>query len=256
MKKDLNYTFNWIDINGFELGNFADDKEVMSYLISLRGREIFHMAGIDLKKDKDFLLTSIKRDPNIWYDLEIYADADVNYSYDKDIVLNVINHTDFIPMMFNDTDYRFYDTIFSDDNLSNDRDILLAIADKTPDELMYAGEEAKANKKTVLNIISKYGCFLEWVSDELKDDFEVVMEAITNDIHSFKYASQNLRYNKKLVAYAVNLIVYKACSDNIDIEDELESIISYTNKDCVDYINNYIKTNLNHDICLIKKKNN
>ena len=259
MDKFFDYNFTWIDINGYEFGSFEDDIEVMKYLVALRGKDVFFMASERLQSDKEFVLFSIRRDPSIWMELNFYCNMydDLDFIYDKDIVLTVIKHKNFLPMLdsyLESDDYDFYDTIFNKNRLKYDRDILTAIAEVDSEALKDYDEFDHLNKRTIMAIVNKCGSLLGYVPDEYKDNEEIVIEAISNDIHAFKYASSRLRFDKKIVAYAINSIIYRMCNEKIDIKDELNEIMSYTNKQGLKYIDNYLKNNLNDDICFVKMK--
>ena len=55
------------------------------------------------------------------------------------------------------------------------------------------------NKEEVLKEVKGNGCALEFTSDTLKDDFDVVMTAVKNDWRAFRWASEKLKDNKDLV---------------------------------------------------------
>lgn len=58
------------------------------------------------------------------------------------------------------------------------------------------------NKKDVLDVVKINGCSLQYASDELKDDYEIVLEACRREGYNLKYASERLRTNENIVLFA------------------------------------------------------
>ena len=73
--------------------------------------------------------------------------------------------------------------------------------------------ELKNDKEVVLNAVQKNGAVLEYASDELKNDKEVVLQAIQIYACSLKYVSDELKNDKE-----VESIVNAAASDLKDTQ--------------------------------------
>ena len=98
-------------------------------------------------------------------------------------------------------------------DLQNDPIILYLSAKKCPEVLkdkdMYLRTAVKnlieeySNKEKVLNKVQEYGMQLEYASDELKNDRDVVEKAITSCGAAIKFASNELKNDKDLAIKAV-----------------------------------------------------
>jgi hypothetical protein len=51
-------------------------------------------------------------------------------------------------------------------------------------------------------LIFECGCCLEYAGEKLKDDFNIVHEAVKNNGFSLEHASENLRKNHKIINIA------------------------------------------------------
>lgn len=84
--------------------------------------------------------------------------------------------------------------------------------------LQYASHRLKNNKEIVLNALDKDGLTLRFVSEKLKDNKNIVLYAIKNEQsntscpQAFQYASERLKNDKSFVAQALakdsNIIDY------------------------------------------------
>ena len=158
-----------------------DDEVLMSLVLadckciaSLYGsKEIFDICPIEIKE-----LISNNRRYLLWF-LDSFNDA---------IVLKDVN-------------YKWYD----------DRDFILLISDKCDIPFDLLNDKYMDDKEIVLKLvshISRVGLFLEKVSDRLKKDKEVVMEAIKRDIHTLEYASDALKSDKEFILELVKQDVW------------------------------------------------
>lgn len=60
-----------------------------------------------------------------------------------------------------------------------------------------------STRDKALTEVKRSGLLLEQVKDEWKNDFEIVLTAVTNDGHAFVYASQELQKNKEIALAAI-----------------------------------------------------
>ena len=86
-----------------------------------------------------------------------------------------------------------------------DKAYLLTMVQKRPYTLLidFASTEMKDDKELMLQAVKTVGGALEFASDRLKDDYEVVLEAVKNDGWVICYASERLRNEKEIVLTAV-----------------------------------------------------
>lgn len=67
---------------------------------------------------------------------------------------------------------------------------------------MYEIEQLKENsdnKQFYMDAVKESGLFIEWASDELKNDKELVMEAVKQNPGALEFASTQLKANKQVV---------------------------------------------------------
>ena len=88
--------------------------------------------------------------------------------------------------------------------------------------LQYASEELKKDKDVVMVAVAQNGLALEYASDELKNDKEVVMAAVTQKGLALQYASAELKNDKEVVLAAVaqNVLALKYASDDLKNNDK------------------------------------
>jgi hypothetical protein len=72
--------------------------------------------------------------------------------------------------------------------------------------------EILSNKEFISTLVLTNASVLAFVNDKFKDDYDIVILAVTNDNNSLKYASVNLRGNSKLFEYCLRNRTSKDCS--------------------------------------------
>jgi len=126
----------------------------------------------------------------------------------KSFALELIN-MDLIKKKRNSKNYRLCLKFFSD-NLRNDKDVVAAATRKDLRELQYASKELQNDRDLILNVpISEerknaYEHILAYVGERLKNDKEVVMDAIDKDgIYSLDYAGEAICDDKEFMLLAI-----------------------------------------------------
>jgi hypothetical protein len=69
--------------------------------------------------------------------------------------------------------------------------------------LEYASEDLRGDKEVVFKAVEKHGSSLKYASDALKDDKEVVLKAVEKYGSSLEFASERLQKNPEIVFAAV-----------------------------------------------------
>jgi hypothetical protein len=88
--------------------------------------------------------------------------------------------------------------------LHNDRDIIIAAAQGLHHNVLeYASENICNDREVVLISVNYFGTSLKYASVSLRADKEVVLAAVQKNPWSLKYASENLRADKEVVLAAV-----------------------------------------------------
>ena len=145
-----------------------------------------------LKYDKDIILEVIKKNNNQYKN--IYKNLPDNLKADKQIILEVIKIN--IELLY-----------YAPFVIINDYDIIMEAININPfNGLKYASEQLKDNYDIVLKAVEKNGYALQFASNKLKDNFNIVYTALTKGKSSkccFKYASNKLKGNKDIVHVAI-----------------------------------------------------
>ena len=81
----------------------------------------------------------------------------------------------------------------------------MAAVSKYGYNLQYASDELKNDKEVVLASVNKDGDALEFASDELKNDKEVVLAALNKYVSPLQYASEELKNDKNIIIQAVQI---------------------------------------------------
>lgn len=114
--------------------------------------------------------------------------------------------------------------------LTDKKEIISEIKTGTVSLLDYASQEIKADKEVILEAVKHYGWALSYGSDELKADKEVVSEAVSQYGRALQYASDELRNDRKIVLKAIenNGIAFMYISEEFknDIDIVLAALFS------------------------------
>jgi hypothetical protein len=104
---------------------------------------------------------------------------------------------------------------YASEKMKNDEDVVLEAMKPSEFDFLYycygyqplpfqfASYNIRNNKNIVIKLLKENGLVLEWVSDRLKDDEEVVLEAIKQNCLAIKFASYSVRNNKKIAMIAI-----------------------------------------------------
>ena len=101
--------------------------------------------------------------------------------------------------------------------------------------LSIASEELTKNQNFFLEILQKNkyieGSILEYASDDLKNDNEIVQKAVVNNPHNLEHASEDLRNDKEIVLAAVRKDgkVLEFASE--DLQNDKEIVLAAVKKD-------------------------
>ena len=93
-----------------------------------------------------------------------------------------------IPEKFRDNIYLAKKAVFANRGYST-----------RPQNLTAFSEKVKGNKQLALELLNAQHDVLEYLSDDLKDDIEIVRIAVRNDIDQLQYASDNIKSDKSFV---------------------------------------------------------
>lgn len=92
--------------------------------------------------------------------------------------------------------------------------------------LEFASERLKNNRDIVMYAVERYGCALAFAGEKLRDDREIVLTAVRQDGIALAFASLNLRADYRIVSEAV-----RQCEDAIEYASEdLKRILNKSQK--------------------------
>jgi hypothetical protein len=108
------------------------------------------------------------------------------------------------------------------------------------DLLKNASNELKNNYDIVLRSVMRYPLSLEFASNDLRDDIDIVFTAVSSDPLSFKFASNRLKNNKIIISECMRCTSnINYISDNIKYDiDFILSFIMYHSKIPIYIFNN------------------
>lgn len=234
------YEFKHEDVDKNYLSNKA-------YIIEY-SKSLFKKADKSLKKDKEFVIKVLKKEPRAleFVDKSLLKDreviltairqegwllrfADINLKADRELVkialesngrlseidLSLRDDPEILKiakdMMLSNQDGHYLR--FAGNHLNNDKDIVLRAVTENWVELEYAGQQAKDNKEIVLTAITSGGSALEYASPRLKGDKSIVMTAIKNRSSAVRFANKTLTKDKEVALAVLRL------GDNLEYLD-------------------------------------
>jgi hypothetical protein len=89
--------------------------------------------------------------------------------------------------------------------------------------LEYASDRIKNDREVILNAVKNNGKILRFASDELKNDREIVLIAVKNWGLSLQYGSKNLRADKEVVLAAMkeNSLAFKYADESLKTDKDI-----------------------------------
>jgi hypothetical protein len=170
----------------------------------------FFEISDELKKDRDIVLLAIKKDGrNFEYlDDEFKVDGEIIKASFKtkhipfrEIFINapssVLNEPEIANFCLK-KDLRTLE--YLNENYSDNKQLLIDLKVCT---LEYMSDKLKHDKDVVLNCVSQLGNKLQFASADLQDDYDVVLTAVKNEGDALRYASERLRTDPKIVKAAI-----------------------------------------------------
>lgn len=89
----------------------------------------------------------------------------------------------------------------------------------------------KCSKKQALEYVRQHGYLLQYLSDELKDDYDVVLSALKENPSTFKYASERLRDNKELALISMKDFGYSLEFASCRLKSDKEVVLTAVTRD-------------------------
>ncbi|MBA3721276.1 MAG: DUF4116 domain-containing protein [Parachlamydiaceae bacterium] len=190
LKKDRDVVIAAVNQKGVALGyslciGTRNDKVVVMVAISQDGWALKY-AHDDLKKDRDVVIAAVTQKGKALK----YAHDDLKK--DRDVVLAALNKN---PKAIEFVNFEILDVLSENDYLFKE------ILDYYfhPRNINKFLEYARDKKKLVKAAVSKNGLYLQYTSEDMKNDKEVVMAAAIQNIEALKFASIALQNNRVFV---------------------------------------------------------
>ena len=201
------------EISGNEITNFEyeeiDDIEIKK----IKLEESLNNIIIKNKCIYNNNIIVLINDNNLIYINFIYLENEnLIFSIYKNFTNHFVNnHNEYLLICMNiNTDINYLDKIFNDYytydfnvDLVQDYYFAYFFVSINGNILYYLSNEFKENKEIVLIAVENSGYALEFVSDKFKEDEEIVIEAIKEDGNAIQFASNTLKKNKSFILEAV-----------------------------------------------------
>jgi hypothetical protein len=154
-----------------------------------------YCASDRLKGNKEIVLTAICNDDSD--DQSVLEIVSDELSNDREVVLAAIQQ-------------HYFALEFASNELRGDKEVVLIAVQKNGLALQFASNELRGNKEVVLAAVQQDGIALQFASNELKNNLEVVLAAVEKDGLALEFASNKLKNNLEVVLAAVqqNGLVY------------------------------------------------
>jgi len=239
---------------------FKDDNEIVKLAVQNDGLALRY-ASSNLKNDKEIVklavennILSIQYANEIQIDNILLDDQEIKnnnkiknnkiwiyiikkYNNDKNFILNIIKDKPFA-------------LIYASDIVKQDSEIISKLVEiiTTKDSLalQYASDELKNNFDIVKLAVGDNGLALQYAGDELKNNFDIVKAAIENNPSALQYASNELKNNFDIVKLSVgnNGLALQYASDELKNNFYIVKLAVGDNGLALQYASNELKNNL------------
>jgi hypothetical protein len=157
-------------------------------------------------EDPDYLIEYIRHygfpvNYKIWEQNNWFADkyfmtalADIDIIYMRCVSYKLKDDKEFIKLIVtkNHKALKYFN------QYKNDIDLVQIAVDQDPMNIQYAKSEIKCNKDFNLPLVKKNGLVLQHLNDNLKNDIDIVTEALENNKESIEFVGKNLKEHFKL----------------------------------------------------------
>ncbi|MFN5642548.1 MAG: DUF4116 domain-containing protein [Sphingobacteriales bacterium] len=113
--------------------------------------------------------------------------------------------------------------------IKNEKDIILAALSAYPDAFLYAAEELQNNKEFLLNCIKINPEVCEFISSTFQNDQEIIQYAVSCDGMSLQYASEELKNNREIVLTAITKNGMSIQYASLKLRDDIDIVSAAKN---------------------------
>jgi hypothetical protein len=222
LKKDYNFIFEVIKINGYIFKYIADElknnRDIVLEAVKKNG-EALKFTSKELKHDREIVLKAVQENG------EALKFASKELKNDREIVLKAVQE--------NGEALKF-----TSKKLKNDKDIVLYAVNNNGEALRFASEELKNNKYIALKAIKNTGYVLHIIKNGLNDNEKIISNAVKYKFDNFRYASDRLKTNKKFVLYLlqININIIEYLNNDLNDDDDIANYIIDNNIEKIKYL--------------------
>lgn len=166
---------------------FKNDKELVSFAVDESGFYAIKYAGKSILKDKAFVLKQFRKSSNE----QAVKDLSPALKKDKEFILNLIQVN---PYVF----------AYLDNELNNDRDLVLTALNLGADILQHAGPVARKDKNIILTSIKKNPNTIAFADKSLLSSKNFILQAIKINPFVFQHLDNKWTSNKEMVKAAIS----------------------------------------------------
>jgi len=201
------------DLLSLSLKRWKKDLALMREASLLNSRVLFHADLVELKRDKEFMLQVVQKDPSAFgYACKaLRNDRDFKERAQKRQEVTeecVCERKESVPMDFTDLEMvlgavrQIGFSLKHATDFKNVEQVVLEALSQNGASLQFASTEMKNNRQVVLHAV-RHGRSLLYASENLKRDRDVVLEAVKYHGLSLKDASKDLKLDRELVMTAI-----------------------------------------------------
>lgn len=172
----------------FAADKYKENKEFIKNLLHTN-QSLFRYASETLRQDKEYVLDLLKQDYNSIGTLFKYVDDKLKE--DREVVTSAVYKKG--------GNLRFVAPQYQDDE-----DIVSIAINSSGYAIRHASQRLKDNRKIgMLAATMSYGSSIEDLSERLRDDKELILQALVHNDYAFVCASERLREDKDVVEFAM-----------------------------------------------------
>ena len=238
-----------------------DNEEFILKSLSLNGRTMSY-ASNRLKNDKKFIMKALYTNPSSFQ----FASEEVRN--DRDFILEL---NDKMESRYND--YSEYSDIdiaralkYMGNDLKADKELYLQIVNSESILrliiLTHMSEEIRDNYDLVLTAVKRYGGNLESASKQLQDNDDIVAAAVKNSSGALKFASPRLKNNFDIVMTAVKSSSFTLLYAGEEMQDNFDIVMTavthqntnYFHPDVIESISDRLRNDFDISLAIVKKR--
>lgn len=192
---------------------YYNDSLVMIEAIKRYGSYVIDYVSKDLFNDKSFIIEVIDNT-----NIDVFSFFSNDLLDNKEIAIKIVSKRGLDLEFCSDTLRKDFDVVYAavksnwealkyaDEDLRSDGTVAkLYILSNNYSNLRYLGKKLKNDKNFLLPFISMNGNLIKGVSEELKNDKDVVRCAVLSDVSSLRYAGNKIKNDAEFMIELIKL---------------------------------------------------